>query len=619
VIETALSFDNVSMAYPGSSRQRIRGEDRAWALRGVSFVLKRGSVLGVLGPNGAGKTTLLRLAAGLLLPVSGEVCVFGSPQRPLGCNANQVGIALSDDRSFSWRLSVLQNLRLFGALGGLAHSEVNRKIGVLIESLGLRAFVNSPVGELSTGFRQRLAICRALLASPCLLLLDEPTKGLDSPTALAFRRFLRSELKEQKQMTIVLVSHDIEEVKSVCDSALVLVNGRIGHFGNPARLEEILTNSVTVEIREKQASNEGNLECLIGGKGIAWNRAHDSTLIRIDDARDAKVLARVFVMLDRPDLEIQSLSAQRMIAWPTTGLEAKGNIDQRHLHFQSANTPHKTGKLSFGRARLFVGRCVALARSEIQEMLSYKFARILSVAMASILIATVVFGSRCLKIGEMEIAAGHRASYLAFLITGFIGSSATLGVMRGIPQRVRKHQVQGTLEALLASGCSMVCLAAAFCGLELLSALVGTWVFVLIASFMGAHLPLAGISASFIVLIIGLPSFFGIALISTAFCLTKKKGDPIAAFLSLGFLLTAGVVFPLASAPAFLRSVANELPLSLVVEGVRRTTLAGDRVTDLAHLLLPLLLYDMAFLVLGFLAIRRGISKATSEGTLVQY
>jgi ABC-2 type transport system ATP-binding protein len=197
------------------------------ALQNVSLTVRRGEVLGLLGTNGAGKTTLLKILATLILPTTGQVAIKG---RDLVRDAERVkemvGLVTGDERSFYWRLTGRQNLEFFGAFDGLDRETTVTRIEELRQELALDA-LDRRFGLYSTGMRQRLAVARALLRRPSILLLDEPTRSLDPLATGMLHRFLRNMLVNELGCTLVLSTHSLAEAEALCDRFAVLHRGRV--------------------------------------------------------------------------------------------------------------------------------------------------------------------------------------------------------------------------------------------------------------------------------------------------------------------------------------------------------------------------------------------------------
>lgn len=200
-----------------------RGEASVEALRGISFSVQRGTVVGLLGRNGAGKTTTLRLLLGFLRPSSGLVRIFDASPTDAAVRAR---IGYQPDRFCPFPfLSGRSTLVFFGRLAGMRKAEAAAQADSLLQRLGLRESAHRPVRTYSHGMLQRLGLAQALVADPEILILDEPSSGLD-PTA---RREVRELLVEERNRgrTVLLSSHILSDVERICDSVLVLEKGKV--------------------------------------------------------------------------------------------------------------------------------------------------------------------------------------------------------------------------------------------------------------------------------------------------------------------------------------------------------------------------------------------------------
>ena len=219
--------------FPGSAKK----PRFTWALREVTLEVAEGEVLGLLGPNGAGKTTLLKILSGLILPTSGMARVGGHDTRVPGSPTKRMlGLVTSDERSFYWRLTGRENLQFFGSLYQLYGATLRDRIGYVLERLEMSGEAEKPFGDYSSGMKQRLAVARALLHDPPILLLDEPTRSLDPISAKHLRRFLIEELNVREGKTLLLATHNLQEAEQVCRRVAVLAAGRVQSVG---RVEEL--------------------------------------------------------------------------------------------------------------------------------------------------------------------------------------------------------------------------------------------------------------------------------------------------------------------------------------------------------------------------------------------
>jgi ABC-type multidrug transport system ATPase subunit len=202
--------------------------DTRVALDDISFDVHPGEFFGLLGENGAGKTTLFKILATLIRPDSGLVSVggFGVEDDPEEIRRLLIPV-IPNERSLYWRLSAKENLRLYAALYGLEPGETLRRIADVLALVGLDGVGAKQVGLFSSGMKQRLMIGRALLGRPSVLLLDEPTRSLDPVSARELRTFLKEQIGEAHGTTVLLATHDHEEVTELCDRVAVLDRGRL--------------------------------------------------------------------------------------------------------------------------------------------------------------------------------------------------------------------------------------------------------------------------------------------------------------------------------------------------------------------------------------------------------
>lgn len=207
------------------------------AVDGVSFHVRRGEIYGLLGPNGAGKTTTLRMLAGLMQPSSGDVHIDGvaGSSDPLALK-ERTGFLTANTGLYA-RLSPRETLEYFGQLRGIPPDELKRQITSLIDLLALKDFADRRCEGMSTGEKQRVQIARTLVGNPPVLILDEPTNGLDVLTNRLILNFVRQAGKDGR--TIILSTHHLDEVENICNRFGLLHKGRILAEGTLAQLRAL--------------------------------------------------------------------------------------------------------------------------------------------------------------------------------------------------------------------------------------------------------------------------------------------------------------------------------------------------------------------------------------------
>jgi len=209
------------------------------ALRGISFRVRYGEVVGLLGPNGAGKTTTIKILSTLLLPDGGEVFVGGYDVVREANNVRKIiGVMFSVEKGFYGKLTGRENLKYFAALYGLSSSIIEKRVNELLKLLELDKLgaLDKLFEEYSLGMKARLSLARALLKDPPILLLDEPTLGLDPISARKIRDLVRG-LAHREGKAVLYTTHNMFEAEIVCDRILLINNGLIVAEGTPSELK----------------------------------------------------------------------------------------------------------------------------------------------------------------------------------------------------------------------------------------------------------------------------------------------------------------------------------------------------------------------------------------------
>ena len=232
----ALLVDHVTKRFNVSRKKRP-----VVAIGDVSLRLERGGTIGILGANGSGKSTLIRLVSGLLTLDEGRVEVFGHDIVREEMAVKRLINRVSVDAAFFKKLSPMENLLFAARLYGVDAKAARRNTVLITERLGIaEKRLGRPVEQMSRGMQQKIAIARALLTSPALLLLDEPTTGLDPRSKLDVQTFLE-EVRESHDASIVLTTHDLEEADRLCDRISIIDGGRVVVEDTPDGLKRLVS------------------------------------------------------------------------------------------------------------------------------------------------------------------------------------------------------------------------------------------------------------------------------------------------------------------------------------------------------------------------------------------
>ena len=226
------------------------------AVDNLSLNIKKGELFGLLGPNGAGKTTLVKILCTLLPPDQGTAIVNGFDvlKQPMRVKQSIGTIFSVGERGFFWRLSGYSNLEFFAAINNVPRSGRRQRIMEVLELVGLEEKAFEVFQKYSGGMKRKLALARALLADPPILLLDEPTTGLDVTSSRNIRDFIKNDLSKKHGKTILYTTHYIEEVSQMCDRVGIMNKGRIIALDTPGALKGMAKKGEVADITVKNMS-----------------------------------------------------------------------------------------------------------------------------------------------------------------------------------------------------------------------------------------------------------------------------------------------------------------------------------------------------------------------------
>ena len=262
------------------------------AVSDVSFSVQVGEIVGFLGPNGAGKTTAMRVLSGFLPPTAGTARVAGFDVVTRSMEARASLGYLPESAALYPEMRVHEYLAYRARLEGVGGAEVKKRVGEAIESCLLQEVANQKVENLSKGFRQRTALAGALVHRPPVLILDEPTVGLDPMQIIKIREMIRSLGRER---AVLLSTHILPEVDAVCDRVLIIDRGRIVAEGTAAELRSRLAGSPVVRATfAGQVDARESLASLPGVTSVSQESAGDETRVRLECATGADPREEIF-------------------------------------------------------------------------------------------------------------------------------------------------------------------------------------------------------------------------------------------------------------------------------------------------------------------------------------
>ena len=255
------------------------------ALQGVSFHVDAGEIIGLLGPNGAGKTTMMKILTGYLQPSDGTVEVDGLDVLTQALEVQQRIGYLPETAPLYPELSVQESLKMIADLRQIPEDEQPARLSRAIRATGLADHLTRPIGQLSKGYRQRVGLAQAIMHMPRLLILDEPTIGLDPTQMVEVRHLIRSLAGNS---TVLLSTHILSEVEAICDRVIILLNGEIKADARLADLEA--TTDVILVLEEGAPDASADLQAMEGVRSVEATPAPGGLAYRVQtsDSRDLR-------------------------------------------------------------------------------------------------------------------------------------------------------------------------------------------------------------------------------------------------------------------------------------------------------------------------------------------
>ncbi len=275
----------------------------------ISFEISEGEMVGFLGPNGAGKTTTLKMLTGILYPTTGQVNVLGyNPTDRIEAFQKQISMVMGQKNQLWWDLPPTDGFLMNREIYQIPHAEYKQTLSELVEILDISEILNTPVRKMSLGQRMKCELIASLLHKPKLLFLDEPTIGLDIGTAKRVREFL---LKINKQLntTIILTSHNMEDVSAVCERIIMIDHGHKVYDGSISKLINTYATEKYLQIDFEKEVPKEQLQKI--GKVIEYDGY--KVVLAVERKNHAKAAAEILTKFEVDNLDIQEIKLEDVI------------------------------------------------------------------------------------------------------------------------------------------------------------------------------------------------------------------------------------------------------------------------------------------------------------------
>jgi ABC-2 type transport system ATP-binding protein len=280
------------------------------AVKGVSFRIERGEMVAFLGPNGAGKTTTLKLLSGLIYPSSGTATVLGHvPWKRELAYRKRFSLVMGQKNQLWWDLPAQESFALHREIYRLDQSQFEKRLDELTALLEVRKLIRQPVRDLSLGERMRMELIAALLHDPDVLLLDEPTIGLDVVSQRKVQGFLRH-YQDERQITVLLTSHYMKDVEALCSRAIIINEGEIKHDGPLAEIIDRLSSQKIIQLQFADGEIAEGLEAF----GKVSERVGPRVKIEVPRTRIPEVLSAMLAKYQIEDVGVQERPLEDVIA-----------------------------------------------------------------------------------------------------------------------------------------------------------------------------------------------------------------------------------------------------------------------------------------------------------------
>ncbi|MGM5480150.1 MAG: ABC transporter ATP-binding protein [Nanobdellota archaeon] len=285
------------------------------AIEDISFDIKQGEFIGYIGPNGAGKSTTIKILTGIITPTTGHVSCLGfNPHKQRYNYSKNIGVVFGQRRLLEFDVPVIDSLRLYKAIYELSEKEFEEKIQLYDKVLNLKQYLHIPVRKLSLGERMRCEIAAALLHTPKLVFLDEPTIGLDQVAKEEIRSFLKY-INKTFNTTIILTTHDMDDIEALCKRVVLIDKGTMLFDGTLKNLKTKYLNTKTIDIQYNNIKDKTKLKRTLNNKGVNVIKKTNKTIkLSVDKKNNIPSLIRIlFEAINVQDILIHEPRLEQII------------------------------------------------------------------------------------------------------------------------------------------------------------------------------------------------------------------------------------------------------------------------------------------------------------------
>lgn len=298
-----------------SSEKRVTyRKKRVDAAQGIDFTINKGEVFGLLGPNGAGKTTTVKMLSGLIRPNTGAVYVDGlSVEKKRLLALRKIGVVLEGTRTSIWPLTPMENLAYFGTLKAVPRAVIRERSQRLLEFIGLKDKMNVQVRHLSRGQKQKLAICIALISDPPILLLDEPTTGLDVQSNRSIKDKI-IEMTRTQGKSVLVTTHDMHVAQELCDRIGIINEGKLVTCKPTAELLDVFSDFSFEFVLDRPVDVEG-IRNILGLQSAEMTTEEELPVLVVgtssDEALRSQALYQVVRFLEGESIQLRSITQRK--------------------------------------------------------------------------------------------------------------------------------------------------------------------------------------------------------------------------------------------------------------------------------------------------------------------